>query len=152
MAGPFLASLPVLTCDLWPLSLPQQLTNHIRESLPALRSKLQSQLLSLEKEVEEYKNFRPDDPTRKTKALLQYVFPPSPPAWLARASAQLQGPGTRLGADPHSSICSLSITFVESLLCARPCPEHCSRHGKWGRQPSLPHVLRKGSGEGWNRK
>uniref|UniRef100_A0A3P8Z6T8 Dynamin-2 n=1 Tax=Esox lucius TaxID=8010 RepID=A0A3P8Z6T8_ESOLU len=34
---------------------------------------LQSQLLSLEKEVEEYKNFRPDDPTRKTKALLQMV-------------------------------------------------------------------------------
>lgn len=56
-------------------SLLQQLTNHIRESLPTLRSKLQSQLLSLEKEVEEYKNFRPDDPTRKTKALLQYVCP-----------------------------------------------------------------------------
>ncbi|XP_057566297.1 dynamin-2 isoform X3 [Hippopotamus amphibius kiboko] len=54
-------------------TLNQQLTNHIRESLPALRSKLQSQLLSLEKEVEEYKNFRPDDPTRKTKALLQMV-------------------------------------------------------------------------------
>uniref|UniRef100_A0A8D0GJF4 Dynamin 2 n=1 Tax=Sphenodon punctatus TaxID=8508 RepID=A0A8D0GJF4_SPHPU len=50
-----------------------QLTNHIRETLPSLRSKLQSQLLSLEKEVEEYKNFRPDDPTRKTKALLQMV-------------------------------------------------------------------------------
>uniref|UniRef100_A0A8C5UGR7 dynamin GTPase n=1 Tax=Malurus cyaneus samueli TaxID=2593467 RepID=A0A8C5UGR7_9PASS len=50
--------------------LNQQLTNHIRETLPSLRSKLQSQLLSLEKEVEEYKNFRPDDPTRKTKALL----------------------------------------------------------------------------------
>uniref|UniRef100_A0A8C4LRW8 Dynamin-2 n=1 Tax=Equus asinus asinus TaxID=83772 RepID=A0A8C4LRW8_EQUAS len=54
-------------------TLNQQLTNHIRESLPTLRSKLQSQLLSLEKEVEEYKNFRPDDPTRKTKALLQMV-------------------------------------------------------------------------------
>ncbi|NXO83718.1 DYN2 protein, partial [Sitta europaea] len=53
--------------------LNQQLTNHIRETLPALRSKLQSQLLSLEKEVEEYKNFRPDDPARKTKALLQMV-------------------------------------------------------------------------------
>ncbi|XP_054039501.1 dynamin-2 isoform X2 [Rissa tridactyla] len=53
--------------------LNQQLTNHIRETLPSLRSKLQSQLLSLEKEVEEYKNFRPDDPTRKTKALLQMV-------------------------------------------------------------------------------
>lgn len=51
----------------------QQLTNHIRDTLPGLRSKLQSQLLSLEKEVEEYKNFRPDDPTRKTKALLQSV-------------------------------------------------------------------------------
>ncbi|XP_078091059.1 dynamin-2-like isoform X2 [Mustelus asterias] len=53
--------------------LNQQLTNHIRETLPALRNKLQSQMLSLEKEVEEYKNFRPDDPTRKTKALLQMV-------------------------------------------------------------------------------
>ncbi|KAM7028147.1 dynamin-2 [Acridotheres tristis] len=53
--------------------LNQQLTNHIRESLPALRSKLQSQLLSLEKDVHEFKNFRPDDPARKTKALLQMV-------------------------------------------------------------------------------
>uniref|UniRef100_A0A665W8D9 Interferon-induced GTP-binding protein Mx n=1 Tax=Echeneis naucrates TaxID=173247 RepID=A0A665W8D9_ECHNA len=53
--------------------LNQQLTNHIRETLPGLRSKLQSQLLSIEKEVEEYKNFRPDDPSRKTKALLQMV-------------------------------------------------------------------------------
>ncbi|XP_029292723.1 dynamin-2 isoform X1 [Cottoperca gobio] len=54
-------------------ALNQQLTNHIRDTLPGLRSKLQSQVLSLEKEVEEYKNFRPDDPTRKTKALLQMV-------------------------------------------------------------------------------
>ncbi|XP_029993267.1 dynamin-2-like isoform X6 [Sphaeramia orbicularis] len=54
-------------------TLNQQLTNHIRDTLPGLRSKLQSQLLSLEKEVDEYKNFRPDDPARKTKALLQMV-------------------------------------------------------------------------------
>ncbi|XP_046694810.1 dynamin-1a isoform X3 [Silurus meridionalis] len=54
-------------------ALNQQLTNHIRDTLPGLRSKLQSQLLSIEKEVEEYKNFRPDDPSRKTKALLQMV-------------------------------------------------------------------------------
>nr|XP_015222591.1 PREDICTED: dynamin-1 isoform X10 [Lepisosteus oculatus] len=53
--------------------LNQQLTNHIRDTLPGLRNKLQSQLLSIEKEVEEYKNFRPDDPSRKTKALLQMV-------------------------------------------------------------------------------
>ncbi|XP_068457766.1 dynamin-1-like isoform X2 [Clinocottus analis] len=54
-------------------TLNQQLTNHIRDTLPALRSKLQSQLLSIQKEVEEYKSFRPDDPGRKTKALLQMV-------------------------------------------------------------------------------
>ncbi|XP_058843105.1 dynamin-1 isoform X4 [Acipenser ruthenus] len=53
--------------------LNQQLTNHIRDTLPGLRNKLQSQLLSIEKEVEEYKNFLPDDPSRKTKALLQMV-------------------------------------------------------------------------------
>lgn len=51
--------------------LNQQLTNHIRDTLPSLRNKLQSQLLSMEKEVEEYKNFRPDDPARKTKAMMQ---------------------------------------------------------------------------------
>ncbi|XP_041370302.1 dynamin-1-like isoform X1 [Gigantopelta aegis] len=53
--------------------LNQQLTNHIRESLPALRNRLQTQLLSMEKEVEEYKNFRPDDPARKTKAMMQLI-------------------------------------------------------------------------------
>ncbi|ESN97715.1 hypothetical protein HELRODRAFT_101987 [Helobdella robusta] len=53
--------------------LNQQLTNHIRATLPSLRNKLQSQLISMEKEVEEYKNFRPDDPTRKTKALMQLI-------------------------------------------------------------------------------
>lgn len=53
--------------------LNQQLTNHIRMTLPDLRAKLQKQLMSMEKEVEEYKNFRPDDPTRKTKALMQSV-------------------------------------------------------------------------------
>ena len=51
-------------------SLNQQLTNHIRDTLPALRNKLQSQLLSLEKEVGEYKNFSADDPSKKTKVLL----------------------------------------------------------------------------------
>ncbi|XP_030064490.1 dynamin-3 isoform X2 [Microcaecilia unicolor] len=53
--------------------LNQQLTNHIRETLPNFRSKLQAQLLSIEHEVEEYKNFKPEDPSRTTKALLQMV-------------------------------------------------------------------------------
>ncbi|XP_041912971.1 dynamin 3a isoform X1 [Alosa sapidissima] len=50
--------------------LNQQLTNHIRETLPAFRSKLQGQLLTLDKEAEEYRQYRPDDPSRKTKAML----------------------------------------------------------------------------------
>ncbi|XP_047736526.1 dynamin isoform X2 [Hyalella azteca] len=53
--------------------LNQQLTNHIRETLPALRDKLQKQYLSMEKEVEQYKHFRPDDPAIKTKAMLQMI-------------------------------------------------------------------------------
>uniref|UniRef100_A0A669D8R9 Interferon-induced GTP-binding protein Mx n=1 Tax=Oreochromis niloticus TaxID=8128 RepID=A0A669D8R9_ORENI len=53
--------------------LNQQLTNHIRDTLPAFRSKLQSQLLALDKEAEEYRGYRPDDPSRKTKQLLQMV-------------------------------------------------------------------------------
>ncbi|XP_033122065.1 dynamin-1-like isoform X2 [Anneissia japonica] len=53
--------------------LNQQLTNHIRDTLPQLRSKLQSQQLSLEKDVAEYKNMSADDPARKTKAMLQMV-------------------------------------------------------------------------------
>ncbi|XP_062413053.1 dynamin 3a isoform X2 [Sardina pilchardus] len=53
--------------------LNQQLTNHIRETLPAFRSKLQGQLLALGKEAEEYRQYQPDDPSRKTKAMLQLV-------------------------------------------------------------------------------
>lgn len=51
--------------------LNQQLTNHIRELLPSLRNRLQIQLITLEKEVSEYKNYRSEDPAYKTKALLQ---------------------------------------------------------------------------------
>jgi dynamin 1/3 len=52
-------------------TLNQQLTNHIRDTLPALRDRLQKQMLVLEKEVDQYKHFRPDDPSIKTKAMLQ---------------------------------------------------------------------------------
>ncbi|KAK7889327.1 hypothetical protein WMY93_024887 [Mugilogobius chulae] len=53
--------------------LNQQLTCHIREKLPAFRSLLHSQLLSLNREAEEYRKYVPDDPTRRTKTLLQLV-------------------------------------------------------------------------------
>ncbi|XP_058058334.1 dynamin isoform X4 [Anopheles bellator] len=53
--------------------LNQQLTNHIRDTLPALRDRLQKQLLTLEKDVDQFKHFRPDDPSIKTKAMLQMI-------------------------------------------------------------------------------
>ncbi|CAH8442908.1 unnamed protein product [Schistosoma turkestanicum] len=53
--------------------LNQQLTNHIRETLPHLRNRLQTQLISLEKDVSDFRNYHPDDPAYKTKALLQMV-------------------------------------------------------------------------------
>ncbi|XP_026160533.1 dynamin 3a isoform X2 [Mastacembelus armatus] len=53
--------------------LNQQLTNHIRDTLPAFRSRLQSQLLALNKEAEIYRQYSPDDPARRTKTLLQLV-------------------------------------------------------------------------------
>jgi len=53
--------------------LNNQLTNHIRDTLPSLRDKLQRQMLGLEKEVEQYKYFQPNDPSIKTKAMLQMV-------------------------------------------------------------------------------
>ena len=49
----------------------QQLTNHIRETLPALRSRLEENVMSLEKEVKGFEHYNPDDPSMKTKALMQ---------------------------------------------------------------------------------
>ena len=54
-------------------TLNQQLTNHIKDTLPTLRSKLQAQMLTLEKECAEFKNFNPDDPNKKAKALITLV-------------------------------------------------------------------------------
>ena len=51
----------------------QQLTNHIRDTLPAFRTRLQNQLLAVNKEAEEYKQYNPDDPASRTKTLLQSV-------------------------------------------------------------------------------
>ena len=53
-------------------TLNQQLTNHIRDTLPPLRNKLQSQLIAMEKDVEQFKNFRPDDPQRRTKQMMMW--------------------------------------------------------------------------------
>lgn len=52
-------------------TLNQQLTNHIRDTLPSLRDKLQRQMFALEKDVSEFKNYKPDDPSIKAKAMMQ---------------------------------------------------------------------------------
>jgi dynamin GTPase len=53
--------------------LNQQLTNHIRDTLPKLRDRLQEKRVQLEKEVNEYKNFAGSDATSKAKAMLQLL-------------------------------------------------------------------------------
>lgn len=54
-------------------TLNQQLTNHIRDTLPTLRDTLQKKLLAMENDVAEYKNFQPEDRGWKTKAMLQMI-------------------------------------------------------------------------------
>lgn len=54
-------------------SLNQQLTNHIRETLPALKNKLNKQLATLETQVADAKNFDVNDPGRKTKTMVQLI-------------------------------------------------------------------------------
>ncbi|XP_077440178.1 dynamin 3a isoform X2 [Vanacampus margaritifer] len=54
-------------------SLNQQLTNHIRDSLPALYSHLQCLLVPVNKEVNTYKVYNPDDPISRTKTLIKLV-------------------------------------------------------------------------------
>lgn len=53
--------------------LNQQLTNHIRETLPTLRNALAKQLAGMEKEVAKFKHYTPNDPSRKTKSMLQLI-------------------------------------------------------------------------------
>jgi dynamin GTPase len=53
--------------------LNQQLTNHIRDTLPNLKQNLTKQLQGMEKDVAKYKGFKKNDAGRKTKTMLQMV-------------------------------------------------------------------------------
>ncbi|XP_077572793.1 dynamin 3a isoform X2 [Stigmatopora nigra] len=55
-------------------TLNQQLTSHIRDSLPALNGHLQSLLTSISKDVETYKLYNPDDSICRTKTLIRHVL------------------------------------------------------------------------------
>ncbi|XP_061636753.1 dynamin 3a isoform X5 [Phyllopteryx taeniolatus] len=54
-------------------SLNQQLTDHIRDSLPTLHNHLQYLLVSISKEIDTYKLYNPDDPICRTKTLIKLV-------------------------------------------------------------------------------
>eukprot|EP00048_Salpingoeca_helianthica_P014511 m.222047 g.222047 ORF g.222047 m.222047 type:complete len:832 (+) comp15947_c0_seq1:403-2898(+) len=54
-------------------TLNQVLTNHIRDTLPEIKSKLSKQMLSLEEDMSQMKNFGTDDASFKTKAMVQMV-------------------------------------------------------------------------------
>ena len=60
-----------------PITL-QQLTNHIREVLPNLRSKLEQQLTAMESEVKEFKNLGMsggrEDKSARPRMMMQLVF------------------------------------------------------------------------------
>lgn len=52
-------------------TLNEQLTDHIRNTLPSLKDKLQKQIIALDKDLGDLKHFSPDDPSVKAKAMLQ---------------------------------------------------------------------------------
>lgn len=54
-------------------TLNQQLINHIRDTLPKLRENLQRQMFKMERDVAEFKHYRPDDPSVKAKAMMQMI-------------------------------------------------------------------------------
>ncbi|KAG4072058.1 hypothetical protein HA402_015557 [Bradysia odoriphaga] len=53
--------------------LNKQLTNHIRDMLPGLQYKWQKQIVAFKKKIKQFKSFLPDDPSEKTKAMLQMI-------------------------------------------------------------------------------
>ncbi|KAI0989351.1 hypothetical protein GJ496_010795 [Pomphorhynchus laevis] len=53
--------------------LNMQLSEHIRSCLPALRKKLQSNVIDLEKEIHVYRNMSIDDPNRAAKVMMSLV-------------------------------------------------------------------------------
>lgn len=54
-------------------TLNQQLINHIRDTLPKIRENLQRQMFKLERDVAEFKHYKPDDPSVKAKAMMQMI-------------------------------------------------------------------------------
>lgn len=54
--------------------LNKQLTEHIREKLPALRDELNKRMVSMEKEVKEFDNVQSDDPETMKSIMQRCVY------------------------------------------------------------------------------
>ncbi len=95
-------------------------------------------MLSIEKEVDEYKNFRPDDPSRKTKALLQSVnrIHRLWMKWPWSTKPVLKGQFTQKWKSCHH------LLILNLYECV--CSEHKGRYSEeWGKQSSIFLLLWK---------
>ena len=52
----------------------QQLTAHIKATLPQLKKKLQGQLNEIEKDVQQFKHLKPNDPSTKMRLMTKFVM------------------------------------------------------------------------------
>jgi len=90
--------------------LNQQLTNHIRETLPTLRTNLTKQLAGLDRDVAKYKNYRPNDPSQKTKTMLQMIN-----QFQQKFTEVIEGSGDQVSTDQLSVGAKINRLFHERL-------------------------------------
>ena len=90
--------------------LNQQLTNHIRDTLPALRSNLSKQLAGMEKDVAKYKGYQPNDPSRKTKTMLQMIN-----QFVNKFVEVIEGSGSQVSTDHLTVGAKINRLFHERL-------------------------------------
>ncbi|XP_065198009.1 dynamin-1-like [Sycon ciliatum] len=91
-------------------TLNQQLTNHIRETLPSIRQNLQDQLNRLEPEVADMKKFNPDDPNMKTKVMMSTLY-----KFSDDFKSIVEGVGTNIDLAELSGGCRINAIFHEKL-------------------------------------
>lgn len=120
----------------------QQLTNHIRDKLPAFCSQLQSQLLALNKEAEEYRQYSPDGRTHRTKTLIQSVSQPIHCTRVTHSNVPKNDPCVGVSADASPPVCQVGAALGRRLWEADRGlrGQHRHRQSVWGRQdqPDLP--------------
>jgi len=92
--------------------LNQQLTNHIKNTLPHLRNKLQKQAKEMEKEVAQYKGYDSNDPSRKTKLMLRMVQ-----EFIDIFNQMIEGIGAGLKQKELSGGAKINTVFYHTFPC-----------------------------------